>query len=247
VVKEIKQKSQSPAQTGFLIEKKFIKVYNQKAMNNDNNIKKDDGEIEIKDTDTTPKEEEVDDVVYDTNVDSDNLTDPKEKIAKLKEKIKKLESEKNEYMDGWQRERADFINFKKRSEEEKKDYIKFANENLLEEMLVVLESFDMAFMNKEQWNSVPENWRVGVEYIHSQFVKILDDNGLKEFVPKIGDKFDVKSHIAEEMKLVEKETEDGTVIEIKKKGYIMNGKIIIAPKVVVGAKTSSEDVRPNIL
>ena len=192
-------------------------------MNTDNDeIKKDEGE------------ETTDEVVYDTNVDSDNLTDPKEKLAKLKEKIKVLEAEKSEYMNGWQRERADFVNFKKRAEEEKKDYIKFANENLLEEMLTVLESFDMAFMNKEQWNAVPQNWRVGVEYIHSQLVKVLDDNGLKEFVPKIGDKFDVKKHVAEEVIQVEKESEDGLIKEIKKKGYTMNGKIIIAPKVVVG-------------
>lgn len=176
----------------------------------------------------------TDDLVYDSDVDSDNLTDPKEKLAKLKEKIKKLEAEKAEYMNGWQRERADFVNFKKRAEEEKKEYIKFANENLLEEMLTVLESFDMAFMNKDQWNSVPKNWRVGVEYIHSQLVKILDENGLKEFIPKIGDKFDVKLHVADEVVQVEKEKDDGLIREIKKKGYTMNGKIIIAPKVVVG-------------
>jgi molecular chaperone GrpE len=186
--------------------------------------------------DVNKKEEtdEISEVIYDADIDSDNMSDPKEKIAKLKEKIKKLTTEKDEYMNGWQRERADFVNFKKRAEEEKKDYIKFANENLLEEMLTVLESFDMAFMNKEQWNSVPQNWRVGVEYIHSQFVKILDENGLKEFTPKVGDKFDPKLHIAEEVVPVENATEDGVIKEIKKKGYIMNSKIIIAPKVVVG-------------
>ena len=180
------------------------------------------------------KEEEVSEVVYDASIDSDNMSDPKEKIAKLKEKIKKLTAEKDEYMNGWQRERADFVNYKKRSEEERKEYIKFANENLLEEMLTVLESFDMAFMNKEQWNSVPENWRVGVEYIHSQLIKILDDNGLKEFTPKVGDKFDVNFHVAEEVIPVENKTEDGLIKEIKKKGYTLNSKIIIAPKVVVG-------------
>lgn len=188
--------------------------------------------------------EEISEVVYDADIDSDNMSDPKEKIAKLKEKIKKLTAEKDEYMNGWQRERADFVNFKKRAEEEKKDYIKFANENLLEEMLTVLESFDMAFMNKEQWNSVPENWRVGVEYIHSQLVKILDENGLKEFVPKVGEKFDVKLHVAEEVVSVESEAEDGLIKAVKKKGYIMNGKIIIAPKVVV-ASLPSEGNQPN--
>jgi len=185
------------------------------------------------DKDNAKQNEPIDEIVYDTDVDSDNLTDPKEKLAKLKEKIKKFEAEKSEYMNGWQRERADFINFKKRSDEERKDYIKFANENLLEEMLSVLESFDMAFMNKERWNAVPQNWRVGVEYIHSQLVKILDDNGLKEFVPKVGDKFDPKLHVAEEMVSVDKHDEDGVIKSVKKKGYIMNGKIIIAPKVVV--------------
>lgn len=189
---------------------------------------------EVSDDNTTPIDAEASEVVYDADIDSDNMSDRKEKIAKLKEKIKKLIIEKDEYMNGWQRERADFVNFRKRSEEEKKEYIKFANENLLGEMLTVLESFDMAFMNKEQWNAVPQNWRIGVEYIHSQFVKILDDNGLKEFIPKIGDKFDPKLHIAEEVILSDKKEDDGVILSFKKKGYTMNGKIIIAPKVTVG-------------
>ena len=184
------------------------------------------------------EENEVDDVVYDANVDSDNLTDPKEKLQKLKEKIKILEAEKADYMNGWQRERADFVNFKKRAVEDKKEYIKFANESLLEEMLTVLESFDMAFMNKEAWNSVPENWRVGVEYIHSQLVKVLDDNGLKEFIPKEGEAFDPKLHVAEEVVAVEDKTKDSKIVSLKKKGYLMNGKVIIAPKVAVGEAKS---------
>jgi molecular chaperone GrpE len=177
---------------------------------------------------------EENDIVYDADVDSDNLTDPKEKLLKLKEKIKVLEAEKAEYMNGWQRERADFVNFKKRAEEDKKEYIKFANESLLEEMLTVLESFDMAFMNKEAWNSVPQNWRVGVEYIHSQLVKVLDDNGLKEFSPKEGEAFDPKLHVAEEVIPVEDKNQEGKIISLKKKGYTLNGKVVIAPKVAVG-------------
>lgn len=176
----------------------------------------------------------TDEIVYDTDVDSDNLTDPKEKLAKLKEKIKKLEAEKSEYMNGWQRERADFVNFKKRSEEERKEYIKFSNENILMEVLPVLESFDMAFMNKEQWNSVPQNWRVGVEYIHSQLVKILDENGLKEFAPKIDDKFDPHLHVAEETVQTDDKAKDGTIVELKKKGFKLNDKVVVAPKVIVG-------------
>jgi molecular chaperone GrpE len=206
--------------------------YDKMAVIMDKDDKKQDNIVD--ETKTQATEEVVDDVVYDSDVDSDNLTDPKEKLAKLKEKIKKLEAEKAEYMNGWQRERADFVNFKKRTEEERKEYIKFANESLLEEMLSVLESFDMAFMNKEQWNSVPQNWRVGVEYIHSQLVKILDDNGLKEFTPKEGDKFDPHLHVAEEMVAVTEKEKDGQIVSVKKKGYKLNDRIIIAPKVAVG-------------
>jgi len=195
------------------------------------------------------EDKDKDDIVYDEkvlkddskvrDVDSDIVSEeenetPQALVKKIKEKLAVCEKEKQEYMNGWQRERADFINFKKRSEEEKKEYIKFANENLLEEMLTVLESFDMAFMDKEKWNSVPENWRVGVEYIHSQLVKTLDDNGLKEFNPKVGDKFDPTLHIAEEVTPTDKKEEEGVILSVKKKGYVMNGRIIIAPKVVVG-------------
>jgi molecular chaperone GrpE len=195
------------------------------------------------------EDKDKDDIVYDEkatkdeskvrDTDSDVVSEeenevPQVLIKKIKEKLAICEKEKQEYMNGWQRERADFINYKKRSEEEKKEYIKFANESLLEEMLTVLESFDMAFLDKEKWNSVPENWRVGVEYIHSQLVKVLDDNGLKEFTPKVGDKFDPVLHVAEEVSPTDKKEEDNVIMSTKKKGYVMNGKIIIAPKVVVG-------------
>ena len=136
-------------------------------MNKDKEEKKD----EIKENDNNQADISVDDVVYDTDVDSDNLSDPKEKIAKLKAKIKELEFEKSEYMNGWQRERADFVNYKKRVENERVETIKFANENLIAELLAVIESFDMAFSNKEAWEKVDKTWRVGVEYIHTQFLK----------------------------------------------------------------------------
>jgi molecular chaperone GrpE len=61
----------------------------------------------------------------------DEVEAPEALVKKLKEKIKNLEKEKQEYMDGWQRERADFINYKKRIEDEKVEVVKYANENLL--------------------------------------------------------------------------------------------------------------------
>jgi len=189
-----------------------------------------------------------DDIVYEENtsksdkndleVDSDVVPEeeneaPQALIKKLKEKLKACEKDKQEYMNGWQRERADFINFKKRCEAEKLETIKFANESLISEILPVLDSFEMAFANKESWEKVDKNWRVGVEYIYTQLKKILEENGLTEMNP-LGEKFDPKYHIAEEHKIIEDEKQDGVVLSVKKKGYMLNDRVLIAPQVVVG-------------
>jgi molecular chaperone GrpE (heat shock protein) len=61
---------------------------------------------------------------------------------------------------GWQRAKADLLNARKRDEEEKKEYIKFANERMIEDLLPVLQSFDMAMGNKEAWEKADKNWRI---------------------------------------------------------------------------------------
>ncbi|MFA6797144.1 MAG: nucleotide exchange factor GrpE [Candidatus Paceibacterota bacterium] len=195
----------------------------------------------------TDDKKQQDDVIYDdsseketkeeVSLDSDIVPEEETEssaflIKKLKEKIKKLEAEKTEYMDGWQRERADFINYKKRVEGEKLEIIKYSNENLVSDIIPVLDSFDMAFANKEAWEKVDKNWRVGVEYIHTQLIKILGENGLKEMNP-LGEKFDPKFHVAEEHIETDDEKKDGVIVIVKKKGYMLNDRVVIAPSVVV--------------
>jgi len=171
--------------------------------------------------------------VADDVVPEEEIEAPEALLKKLKEKLKACEKEKQEYMQGWQRERADFINYKKRIENEKFEVIKFANENLIAELLTVIESFEIAFSNKEIWEKVDKNWRVGIESIHAQFLKILKENGLAEIDP-IGQKFDPTLHVADEMKKIEDEKENGIILKVNKKGFSLNGRIIVASKVVVG-------------
>ncbi len=154
-------------------------------------------------------------------------------VADLRAKIKTLTAEKQEYLDGWQRAKADFVNFKKRSEEERKEVVKFANESLLEELLPVLDSFTMAFANKEVWEKVDKNWRAGVEYIHTQLVSILTNNGIKELNPQ-GEKFDSARDEVLEFVEVESESKNHIVLSVISKGYSLNGKVVKAPKVKVG-------------
>jgi molecular chaperone GrpE len=187
-----------------------------------------ENDVVYEDSETASPKKGGDDVVMEDGAEA-----PEALVKKLKEKIKTLEKEKQENMDGWQRERADFINFKKRADQEKIDVIKYGNENLVEELLPTLDSFEMAFANKEAWEKVDKNWRIGVEYIYSQLVKALGEHGLKEMNP-VGEKFDPKFHVAEAHIEVTDAAQHGVILSVKKKGYMLNDRVIIAPQVSVG-------------
>ena len=198
-------------------------------MNDDN--KNINNEIEAHD-DAIVEQEEI--------VSEEDENTPK-LISKLREKLKECESEKQNNLNGWQRERADFVNFKKRSEEEKKEFTKFANEALISDIIPVLESFEMAFSNRKVWESLPEEWRKGVEYIYNQLLNALKGNGLEELNPPKGEKFDPNIHIAEASTPTFDKDEDNVIIQVTKKGYRLNGKIISPPRVVV-AEYKEENV-----
>ena len=191
--------------------------------------------------DDEKKENEEDKIEDDITVESDeNLDDSvvveeslQETVKKLRDKLKKAQTEKQEYLLGWQKERADFQNFKKKVNEEMAEFRKFAAEGFAEELIPVLQSFEMAFSNKEAWEKADKNWRVGIEYIHSQLLKVLEDQGVKEISP-IGEKFDSSAHEIAEMIPVEDENDHHKIIEVVQKGYSLNGKILRAPKVKIG-------------
>jgi molecular chaperone GrpE len=166
-------------------------------------------------------------------VPEDEDGNPAVLIKKLREKIKKLEGEKQEYLTGWQRARADYSNFKKETEENRANLIGFANKNLLQDLMPVLESFDMAIGNKQAWEKVDLNWRMGVEYIANQLKRVMEDNGLVEINP-VGHTFNPAQHEAVEHIAVDKKEDDHKVIAVIKKGYILKGTVITPAKVKVG-------------
>ncbi|MBN2094393.1 MAG: nucleotide exchange factor GrpE [Candidatus Zambryskibacteria bacterium] len=176
---------------------------------------------------------DIGDVFFDNNIDEDGDNDLSALIKRLKEKIKKLEEKNREYLTGWQKERADAINLRKRLEEEKKEFTKFAKEDIATELISVLDSFDSAFKNKEVWEKVDKNWRVGVEYIHSQLLNILANHGVSTISP-LGEKFDPARDEAIESIPVSEKHNDHKIMEVVSAGYKFKDKIIRAPKVKVG-------------
>ena len=142
------------------------------------------------------------------------------KLAKLKTKIKKLEEERNNYLDKWQRAQAEFVNARKLDEEDKKRAISFATRKLIEELVPVLDSFEMAFSTIED---------EGVKRVYQQLKKVLEDAGVEQFDP-VGEVFDPARHDA----MSTGEGEENTVIQVLQKGYLQNEEVIRTAKVVVG-------------
>lgn len=174
----------------------------------------------------------------DGNIDTDfDAKDPKVAIQKLKDKLAVALKDKAEYLDGWQRAKADFINTRKRDTELQAEFVKFSNENLISDIIPVLDTFDMAMQNKEAWEKAPAEWRTGVEYIYSQLLGVLQKNGLKQFDP-LGQDFDPQFHEAVDTVETKNTEDDGKVFQVLQKGYSLNGKPIRSAKVKISKSIS---------
>lgn len=180
-------------------------------------------------TDTT---EAQDDVSFE-EVNEEGEVDSKTTIKKLREKIKKLESEKQEYLDLSIRTRADYANFKKEVDANRALDRKFSTKRFIEELLPVLDAYDMAQANKEAWEKVDQNWRIGIEYIFGQLRSVLEKEGVAQF-GKVGDTFDPLLHESMEHVAVDNENDDEKIVKILQNGYKMHDTILRPARVHTG-------------
>ena len=190
------------------------------------------------DTENINEEEIMDDTTHTDDVSFEDVNeegevDAKTTIKKLREKIKKLEGEKQEYLDLSQRTRADYVNFKKEVDTNRVSERKFATKRFIEELLPVLDSYDMAKGNVEAWEKVDQNWRIGIEYIFNQFKTVLENEGVVQF-GKVGDAFDPQLHESMQQVNVENEGDNDKIMKVLQNGYKMNDSILRPARVHTG-------------
>jgi molecular chaperone GrpE len=154
----------------------------------------------------------------------------KKEIEELKKKLDETEKLKNEYLAGWQRARADLINYKKEEMERIGSFIKIAQEGLILEFLPILDNFDIA--EKKIPNDLKENENVkGLLQIKQQILDFLRKKGVEE-IKSVGEKFNPAYHeVVGEVDTDQFET--GTIIEEVQKGYKINGRVLRPAKVKV--------------
>ena len=128
--------------------------------------------------DENDKKTEENEVIFekDDNLDDSVVSEESagEMIKKLREKLKEAEKKAADYLSGWQRAQADFINYKKREAEEKHAFVKFAAEPIILDVIEVMDSFELAFNNKEHFEKADKSWRDGIVQIYNQLKKSLE-------------------------------------------------------------------------
>ena len=194
----------------------------------DEEIKKPASTSQGGEPENTEPEEEV--VEFEFNEDGEE--DLKKTLKKLRADLKQVKAEKDEYLTGWQKERADFINYKKQEEERKAIFSEAMRERILTRFLSVIDSFSMAFANKETWEKVDEKWRKGVEYIYTQMNTIFEEYGVKA-VGEVGDAFDPNIYQSIDMVETDKKEMDHKVANVIQKGYKLGDRVIRAARVNV--------------
>jgi len=151
-------------------------------------------------------------------------------IEELKKKLEECEKLKSEYLVGWQRARADLLNYKKDEIERIDELIKYADVGIILKILPILDNFEIVEKN------LPENLKndkniKGILQIKTQLQDFFKNQGLEE-IKTVGERFDPNFHeIVEEVE--KKDCQPGTVIEEIQKGYKINGRLLRPAKVKV--------------
>jgi molecular chaperone GrpE len=230
---------------GILTKEIFSFIYKEvtlkKHMNNEEEQEKGNEKNTPETTDIPAIDEapETDDVEFE-EINEDGELDARATTKKLREKIKKLEAEKKEYLDLSQRTRADYMNFKKEVDAERISMRKYSNKKLIEEILPVLDAYDMAQSNSEAWEAVDKNWRVGIEYIFGQLRTVLEKEGVTQF-GKVGDHFDPHLHESMETVAVTDESKNDTIVRILQNGYKMGDAVLRPARVHTGHFTATTE------
>lgn len=174
------------------------------------------------------------------------LKDKKELIKKLEDKLlenKKIAQEKEnlskEYLEHLKRLQADFENYKKRQEKKKEEFIEFANEELINKLLSIIDNLERALDSTKNENSI-EAISQGINNILKEFCNILNKEGVRP-IKAINHKFDPYKHEAIMSFETDKYPED-TVTEEFRKGYYIRSKVLRPAMVKVAVSIKGKKI-----
>jgi len=148
----------------------------------------------------------------------------------LLERARELQKESEKNYDLYLRSQAEMDNLRKRNRKEREDYLKFANENLIKEMLPVLDNLEKALSHSKNENTV-HALKEGITLTLKGLKDTLSKSGLQE-VKALGEPFDPSFHEAVSQ-MDDPKAKPGIVLTELQKGYTLNTRLIRPAMVVV--------------
>lgn len=175
------------------------------------------------------KEEKIEEAMeeyreFDEEFDEEHKNALSEKLKTLRDELKICRKEKGEYLAGWQRAKADFINARSDEAKAREEFRKFANTALFHDILRIADSLDMA---------VAHNAEEGTQRVQRQLQELLKHYAIVP-IESVGKPFDPRLHEALEEIVVESEENNNMILEEAQKGYVMRDVVLRAAKVKVG-------------
>jgi molecular chaperone GrpE len=144
-------------------------------------------------------------------------------IDALKLEIEELNQKSGEYLDGWQRERAEFVNYKKRMDREREQLKVNITGNVIRSYLEIIDDLELALKNKPAKGEGP-TWAEGIELIYRKFLTMLETEGIKPMQVE-GQIFDPNLHEAISQEPNE-DFESGEIIEVVRNGYSIGERVL---------------------
>lgn len=153
------------------------------------------------------------------------------KEAELRKRLKQKEALAHEYLNDLKRIKAEFENYKKRIDKERAGFVDLATSGLVKRLLPVLDDFERAIAATHKHEN-SEKLLEGLELVYSHFVDALKQEGLSE-IEAVGQEFDPRFHEAV-LQVECRPDNDGRVVEVMRKGYMVKDQVIRPAMVKVG-------------
>jgi molecular chaperone GrpE len=156
----------------------------------------------------------------------------------LQARLEDAERQRDEYLDSLQRLKADFDNYRKRAARDQADLAARAHERLVKELLPVLDGLDRA-LDAAARHSGGDSQKLeeGVRLVHKELADALSREGLAEI--ETNGRFD--PHVHEALLSQPSEAEEGSIIEVVQKGYVLGDRVVRPARVVVAAPQPEAD------
>ncbi len=172
---------------------------------------------------TKPNDPEVNEMEEIEELAASEAAAEQTSVADLEKELAAVQDQCKEFSDGWQRERADFLNYRKRIEREQAQLHQVITGNIIKKYLSVIDDMERALANRPA-SAENEEWWAGIELIYRKLKSILEAEGVAE-IPAEGEVFDPAVHEAITHEESDK-VESGKVIAVVQKGYRLGDRII---------------------